>query len=116
MLDFMVQVKVPSKLNHTCPYSIKSNGHHLELHNIVSKVGSMKKIFGVQRAQSYLHILAKYEMNFFCEGMDPLSSLDRIPIFQKPPSNHHKECKKQPGPLTCSTSQNISWLVELYLH
>jgi len=48
--------------------------------------------------------------------MDSLTSLDQTPIFHKPPSNHHKECKKQPGPLTCSTSQNISWLVELYLH
>jgi len=116
MHDFMAQVKVPSILPHTCPYSIKSDGHYLELHDIVSKAVSMKQIFGVQRAQLYLHILAKYEMNFFCEGMDSLSSLDQIPIFQKPTSNHHKECKKQPVPLTFPISRNISWVVELYLH
>lgn len=101
MHGFMAQVKVPSILPHTCPYSIKSDGHYLELHDIVSKVAAMKQIFEVQRAQPYLHILAKYEMNFFCEGMDSLSSLDQIPIFQKPISNHHKERKKQRVPLTC---------------
>jgi hypothetical protein len=39
-------------------------------------------------------------LNSFCEGMGFLTSLDQIPIFQKPPSNHHKECQKQPFPLT----------------